>query len=299
MSATLKKLLLLSLALVLSFSLVAFVGCGALTQEEIDQIIANVASAEPETVSFDIDVPMSIKVVGGSDPGTMTVAVVGSGVMDMVNEEMQATMDMTMDIPDEGEQNISAEIYFVDDWMYVGMDVPGYGEQWMKMRADEEMWQQPDPLEQQLALWEGAVEVKSLGSETVNGVECYVFDIKPDMGILSDMLAQETSGMGMDLMDLGQLDLTDMFKELSVKEWLAQDSYLPMKMEIKIVMEVGAGDAATGGDFDKMTIDVELNMNFYDYNQPVSIELPPEALEAEEMPQSTMPFPQSTAPAPD
>lgn len=292
MSVTLKKLLLLSLALVLSFSLVAFVGCKEeLTQEEIDEIIANVTLAEAETVSFDIDVPLSIKVVGGPEAGTMTASVVGSGVMDMVDEEMQMTMDMEMDIPDEGEQDISAAIYFVDDWMYLGMDIPGFGEQWLKMEATEDIWQQQCPLEQQLALWEGAVEVKSLGSETVNGVECYVYEINPDMAALSDMLAEGTSGMGMDLMDFSQFDLADMYTELSVKEWLAQDSYLPMKMEIKLVMEVGAEDAgATGGDFDEMTIDVEVNMNFYDYNQPVSIQLPPEALEAEEMPQMTAPF---------
>jgi hypothetical protein len=291
MSAMLKKLLLLSLALVLSFGLVAFVGCGALTQEEIDEIIANVTSAEAETVSFDLDLPMSITVTGGSEAGTMTAAVTGSGVMDMVNEEMQMTMDMAMDIPDEGEQNISAQIYFVDDWMYIGMDIPGFGSQWMKMEATEDMWQQQAPLEQHLELWEGAVEVKSLGNETVNGVDCYVFEIKPDMAVLSDMLAQETSGMGMDLMDFSQFDLSDMFQELSVKEWLAQDSYLPMKMEIKVVVEMSADEFGdTGGDFDKMTIDVEVNMNLYDYNQPVSIELPPEALEAEEMPEMTAPF---------
>lgn len=292
MSATLKKLLLLSLALVLSFGLVAFVGCGEkLTQEEIDEIIATITSAELETVSFDMDIPLSIEVVGGSEAGAMTADVSGSGVMDMANEQMQMTMDMAMDIPDEGEQDIAAQIYFVDDWMYLGMDIPGFGSQWIKMEATEDMWQQQCPLEQQLELWEGAVEVKSLGSETVNGVECYVYEIKPDMAVLSDMLAQETSGMGMDLMDFSQFDLADMYEELSVKEWLAQDSYLPMKMEIKLVMEVGAEDAAAAGaDFDKMTIDVEVNMDFYDYNQPVSIELPPEALEAEEMPEMTAPF---------
>jgi hypothetical protein len=294
MTATLKKLLVLSLALVLSFGLVAFVGCGEkLTQEEIDEIIANVTSAEAETISFDLDLPMSITVTGGPEAGTMTVAVAGSGVMDMVNEEMQMTMDMAMDIPDEGEQNISAQIYFVDDWMYVGMDIPGLGSQWMKMEATEDMWQQQAPLEQHLELWEGAVEVKSLGSETVNGAECYVFEIKPDMGVLSEMLAQDTSGLGMDLTDFSQFDLTDMYEELSVKEWLAKDSYLPVKMEIKVVMEMSAEEfGATSSDFGEMTIDVEVNMNFYDYNQPVSIELPPEALEAEEMPLDTVPFPE-------
>lgn len=288
MAATLKKLLLLSLALVLSFSLVAFVGCGEeLSQEEIDQIIANITSAEYNTVSFDIDMSMSLKVSGGSDAGTMTADAVGSGAMDMVNEGAQMTMDMALDIPEVGEQDVSAQIYFVDGWMYMGMDIPELGAQWMKMEADEAMWPQPDPLEQQMELWEGAIEVKSLGTETVNGVECYVYEMIPDMGVLSDMLAQEMSGMGMDLMDFAQFDLSDMYKEFSVKEWLAQDSYLPMKIDIKVVMEVEAGDfGATGDDFDKTTMDVEMNMDFYDYNQPVSIVLPPEALDAEEMPLS-------------
>jgi hypothetical protein len=298
MSATLKKLLMLSLALVLSFGLVAFVGCKEkLTQGEIDEIIANMTSAEPETVSFDMDLPMSITVVGGPEAGAVTVAMAGSGVMDIVNEEMQMTMDMAMDISDEGAQDISAKIYFVDDWMYIGMDIPEYGDQWIKMEATEGMWQQQCPLEQHLELWEEAVEVKSLGSETINGVDCYVYEIKPDMEVLSDMLAQETSGMGF---DLSGLDLAELYQELSVKEWLAQDSYLPMKMEVKLVMEVDAEEfGATGADFGKMTIDVELTMDFYDYNQPVSIELPPEALEAEEMPQMTAPFYETTAPAPE
>jgi hypothetical protein len=294
MSATLKKILLLSLALVLSFSLVAFVGCkDNLTQEEIDEIIANITSAEYDTASFDMDMPMSVKVSGGSEAGTMTLAIVGSGVMDMVNREMQTTMDMAMDIPDEGEQDISADVYLVDDWMYMGMDIPGYGSQWMKMEAPVDMWQQQCPLEQQIELWEEAIEVKSLGSETVNGVECYVYEIKPNLEALSDMLAQQISGMGMDLMDFSLFDLADFYKELSFKEWLAQDSYLPMKVEMKMVMEMSAeefGDAS--GDFDKMTIDIEVNMDFYDYNQPVSIELPPEALDAEEMPGMTAPAPE-------
>jgi hypothetical protein len=288
--SALKKLLLLSLALVLSFSLVAFVGCGEkLTQGEIDELIANITSAKPETFSFDMHVPLSVEVAGGSEPGTLTAAIFSTGVIDVVNEDMQMAMDMTMDIPDEGEQDMSAEIYFVDDWVYMGMDIPDLGEQWMKMRADEDMWQQQCPLEQQLEMWEGAVEVRSLGSQTVNGVECFLYEIEPDMAVLSDMLAQGTSGMGF---DLSGFDVAELYQELSVKGWLAQDSYLPVQMEVKVVMEVGADDAAAfGGDFDSMTIDVIMNMNFYDYNQPVSIELPPEALEAKEMPQMTAPFP--------
>ena len=281
----LKKLLMLSLALVLSFSLVAFVGCEEkLTQEEIDQIIANVASAEYDTISFDIDVPMSIKVVGGSDPGTMTVAVVGSGFMDMVNEAMQMTMEMEMDIPGEGYEDIDAEIYVVEGWMYTGANILG-DEYWMKMALTEPMWQQQDQVKPYVELLATAIDIKDKGTEIVNGVECYVFEVEPDMDALTELLGEETSGLLP--ADLSDLDLGEIYQELTVKEWLAKDSYLLRKVEIKLVMEMSPSDVGvTSDEFDKMTMEIEMTMRFYDYNQPVSIELPPEALDAEEMPLS-------------
>jgi hypothetical protein len=41
---------------------------------------------------------------------------------------------------------------------------------------------------------------------------------------------------------------------------------------------------ATEADFEKMTMDMNIGQRLYDYNQPVSIILPPAALDAEEMP---------------
>jgi hypothetical protein len=280
--STAKKILLLSLALVLSFTLVTFVGCEELPQEEIDQIITNVTNAQFDTVSFDMEMPMTIKVVGGSEAGTMTMDVDGSGAMDLANEEMQMTMNMAMDIPEVGEQDMAAEVYIVGGWMYSMMDIPVIGEQWMKMEATEEIWQQQSQVEPLVEFLKTAVDIDYLGSKTVDGTECYLFEIVPDMEELGGLLSQETSGMG--IMDFGQLDLSDLYKQLSVKEWIAKDSYLLMKVEVEMVLEMSASDVGgIAGDFDKMTVDVKMVERFYDYNEPVSIELPEEALEAEEM----------------
>jgi hypothetical protein len=286
MSATLKKLLLLSLALVLSFSLVAFVGCGGkLTQEEIDQIIAGAADASYETVSFDIELPMTAEVSGGGDAGVMTVDMSGTGAMDIVNEAMQVTMNMAMDVPGQGSQDIDAATYIVEGWMYTGATIPGYGEQWTKMALTEQIWQQQDQVEQYIRLLATAVEVDYKGTETVNGVECYVFEVEPDMSILNDLLQQETSTLGM--MDLSSLDVAELYQELSVKEWLAVDSYRLQRTEVEMTMEFGPGDVeATSDDFEKMSIDIKMTMRFYAYDQPVTVVLPPEALDAEEMPLS-------------
>ena len=282
--SSMKKILLLSLALVLSFALVTLVGCGEkLPQDEIDQIIANVISAEYDTVSFDMEMPMTMKVVGGSEAGTMTMDVDGSGVIDLANEEMRMTMNMVMDIPGVGEQDMDAEVYIVGGWMYTKMALLGLGEQWSKMEVTEETWQQQNQVEPMVEFLETASGVNYLGSKTVNGTECYLFEIVPDMEELGALLGQETTSMGM--LDFSQFDIADLYKRLSVKEWIAKDSYLLMKVEIEMVLEMSASDlGATADDFDKMTMDVKIVEIFYNYNQPVSIDLPEEALGAEEMP---------------
>jgi hypothetical protein len=48
-------------------------------------------------------------------------------------------------------------------------------------------------------------------------------------------------------------------------------------------MEMSPADVgATSDDFDKVTMDIEMVMRFFEYNQPVSVVLPDEALNAEE-----------------
>ena len=236
MSATLKKLLLLSLALVLSFTLVAFVGCKGLPQEEIDQIIADAIAASYDTVSFDMDLPMTIEADGGSDPGTMTVDMSGTGAIDTISQAMRMTMAMDISLPDTGSQSVSAEIYVVEGWMYTGVDITDVGTQWAKMALTEPLWQQQDQVGQYAELLATAVEVKYKGTETVNSVECYVFEIEPDMDTLGDLVVQETSSLG--IINLSGLDLAALYQELSVKEWLAKDSHLLQRAEIEIVMEI-------------------------------------------------------------
>jgi hypothetical protein len=286
MSATLKKLLLLSLALVLSFSLVAFVGCKEkLPQEEIDEIIAGATAASYDTVSFDMDLPMTVKAEGGSEPGTMNADMSGSGAIDIPNRAMQMTMGMELSMSGEGSQEMDAEVYVLDGWMYTGMDIPGLGENWMKMELTELAWQQQVQVDQYVELLATAVEVDYKGTETVNGVECYVFEIEPNMATLTDLLQQETSSLGM--MDLSGLDVAELYQELSVKEWLAKDSYLLQRTEVEMTLEIRPSDVgATSNDFEKMSVELKMAMRFYAYNQPFTVVLPPEALDAEEMPLS-------------
>jgi hypothetical protein len=282
MSAVKRVLLLaLSLALVLSFVLV---GCDqGLPQEEVDRIVENVANARFDSLKMDMDMTINMKVVGGSDPGEMTMWGGGTAVVDMANREMQMAMDMTMDIPELGVQTITTEYYLVGEWMYTSFDIPELGKQWMKTEARPGMWEQRNQLEQQIEFLKSAVEIKSLTDQTVDGTNCYVFEVVPSVEALGELLSQQSSAMGG--MDYSHLDLADLFEEMRVKEWIAKDSYQVLKTELYMRMQMTPEDVgATEADFDKMVMDMEMTVRLYDYNQPVSIVLPPEAADAIEMP---------------
>jgi len=276
---TLKRLLFLSLALALSFTLV---GCnGGLPQGEIDQIIANAIAAQFDTVRVDMDMTMTVEVVGGPDEGVVSLVLDFSGVADLVNGEMQGEANITTDIPLTDAEDMSAEFYLVDGWMYVKSNIFGTDDQWLKYEAGEDILQlQQDMISGHQELLQSAVEINYLRTETVNGIECYVFEIVPDMEALSELSPEDIADMG-----FGDFDLADMFEDLSVIEWIAIDSSLPMRVEVYLNVEMSPSDlGATAEDFGSETIVLAMVVNFYDYNEPVSIELPPEALGAEEVP---------------
>ena len=282
-----RKILSLVLVLILSF---AFVGCGGgaetLTPEQIDRLVANVTSAleNTETYQFDMDMGMTMDVTGGIQAGKITMDATGDGAISLVDQRMKMMLTMTMDMPYMGEQTIEQESYFVEGWMFIRQSMAGIDLGWMKMEVPEGMWETQNQLDQQIKFLTGGnlSMVRYLGSEKVAGVDCYVVEVTPDMGDLANYLSQQ---QGME--DLTALDLTQLIiaiKQFSIKEWLAKDSGLCMKASDRIYMEMTPELLdMTEGEFKKIAMDIDIEMTFRDYNKPVSIVLPPEALDAEEI----------------
>jgi predicted AlkP superfamily phosphohydrolase/phosphomutase len=83
------------------------------------------------------------------------------------------------------------------------------------------------------------------------------------------------------------VDLSKIFKSYSVKEWISKDGYLPIKADINVSLEIlpqDMGETPESADMDKMTINMSEQVKYYDYGKSVTIQLPPEAQNAEEMP---------------
>jgi hypothetical protein len=228
-----------------------------------------------------MNMSMVVEVIGGTEPGKMTILIDSVGEVDNKDKEMQLTMNMNMDIPGQGTQTMGTELYADGNWLYMKISIPGSDAQWIKTRLTEEIWNSQNQAVQQLALLETAQEVTLVGKESVRGLECNVVQVKPSTDGLSQLLAQQMGAM-QDSPNLAEL--LQGLSGTSIKEWIAVDSNLLMKSALAMSMEVNASDlGAEEGSFDKMTMDITMDFEAYDYNQAVTVEVPQEALSAEEV----------------
>ena len=269
--------------LVLTLITSLLVGCAdkELTQEDLEQLVNDVlvANAEVETVRFDMNTTTKMEVIGGPQPDGATMVGEGTGAIDSANREMQLIMDMDIDVPGKEKQSMPMESYLVDDWMHIKVSVEEKGAQWMKMPLPDEMWDSQSAISQQIELLETAKEVNFLANEYVNGVDCYVIEVVPCTEALNKMLSQMQMP-DIDGADFSQLSFADMINEMVFKQWIAKDDYLIMKSQTHVLMEMSPEDVgASAEEFQKITADQIAVMVFYDYNEPVSIDLPAEALE--------------------
>ncbi len=301
------KFISLSLLLILTFSILAFTGCGGdetttvptsspteeLTQQQLQKIYTDSTSAlqKIDTYKFDMDMDMSMEVTGGDEPGEMTMTISTTGAYDKKANEMFMDMSMKMDIPMDLDTdssglnmgNISMKMYILDGYMYMNMDMLGMGNQWIKTPYSEEIAEMYslNMVDQQMELLESVTDVKFLRYETIDGSECYVLSILPDMKEIMSWVGEEIPAE----FDTASIDqISEIFKDLVYVVWISRDTGLMLKMDAKMRMDMSSDMFDEGEDFGKMTMDITMTMNLYDHNKPVSIVLPPEAENAMEMP---------------
>jgi hypothetical protein len=227
------------------------------------QIAASVQAASEQMHSFQLDAQM--------DMGDGMVTYGMHTAIDEINGKMYIDFSMVTLMPEPF--TVQGEMYIIEDCAYMNFEMPLEMSGWSKFCA-------PGLLEQeaitttQIDFLAQFADVDLLGTETVDGVECYKLQVVPDMGSIWEWtlgqpgmedMAGDFEGME-DLME-------DMISDLSIVEWIAKDTYFPVKfvMEMTVTSEEGS-------------IDMTMTGLVHHINEPMSIELPPEAADAVEMP---------------
>jgi len=284
-----KKILTMSLALVMVLS---FTACAEQTEEEVElpsaqEIVDGVIESFDNIRTYQFDMDMTMDMAGEAEGEALeqTVTIDNSGTLDLENVQMRADLTMNVVEPEEDEMEMGVEMYIIDGMMYAMPEAPGEEPTWMKSEVPTEAWEMQkgmSGLETYKELLETA-QVEVIGSEKVKGVDCYVLQLTPEMAQLWQTVGLGGVGIGTAPTVPEEL-LQEVFSDFTVKQWIAKDIYFLMKVEIDMAVELTPEVMDYLGGEGEMSMDMTLSFLAYNYNQPVSIELPPEAEEAVEAP---------------
>ncbi len=252
-------------------------------QEISDSSVA--AYAQITTYRMSMETTQVMEMAIGQQNIKANAGISGTATMDIPARQMQ--MSMTVDLegtsPQPVDMTARMDIYAAGGWMYVKTDMAPSPAEWTKTRLSDEVWASQNQAEQLVAMLDTAVQVESLGTEKVGGVDCYVLKVNPDMVKLFEWLMSQQQAAGLEGLDLGKLNPAGWFKNTVIKVWIAQDTRLIMREDVSMLLDMNTADfGAPAEQAGKMTIDMTGKFTFSDYNKPVTISLPPEALQAQQ-----------------
>ncbi|MBM4445204.1 MAG: hypothetical protein FJ020_07885 [Chloroflexi bacterium] len=268
-----RYLSVLLLALLITTVCLACKGTEASVSAE--QVLENMMAAQADVESFQLDATISVDVQ--SPEADATISADADCALDLKDKEMEAVASMAMNIPGM-TMNVAMQAYAVDDYIYVMTSMFGQ-EQWTKQAIPAGTWQNIENSQYQIDSLLEVVEAEVVKEESLNGVDCYVLALTPDLAELQQALLEQP-GIGDQLAEMP--DLESMVQKMTFKIWVAKDTYFLMKaiVDMTVVMDAQAMGMPAGEG--SATIELSLQMAAHDYNEPVSVDLPAEAATATE-----------------
>lgn len=240
-----------------------------------EQILEKTLAAQEDVNSFRLDATLTVDV---QSSGTeTTISADANCAVDVADREMEAIADVDLQMPG---MTLTAEMeaYVVDNYAYVMTSVLGQT-QWMKQAMPADAWQNIENSQYQVEGLLESVEAEIVKEENLNGVDCYVLELTPDLDELQQAL-MEQPGIGAGLAEMPDLD--SIVQKMTFKVWVAKDTFFLMKADIGMTLVMDPETMGMPAGEGTATIELSLQMVASDYNQPISVDLPPEAQSASE-----------------
>jgi outer membrane lipoprotein-sorting protein len=260
---------------VLLLAVIIITACLACKESEAslsaEQVLENTLAAQADVESFRLDVTLTADVQSSDTEGAISLD--ANCAVDLADREAEATADLSLQMTGLA---ITAEMqaYAVDNYAYIMTSVFGQTE-WTKQAIPADTWQTIADSQHQIQGLLGSVAADLGKEENVNGVGCYVLHLTPDLDELQQAL-MEQPGIGEGLAEMP--DLESIVQKMTFKVWVDKDTYFLTKAKIDITIIIPADTVGTS----EGTVNLSLELLAYDYNQPISIELPSEAQSANE-----------------
>ncbi len=247
------------------------------------------AAQEVKTCTFNMIMKINTRIECADASKVMRMKLDGVFDVDNVAKKMKAVIYITMEELGVELKQAVMELYVLGDKRYTKFDRPGEPSHWQVEDLSSGTWESMHYWEHHVDLLQKS-KIELLGTEKVNDIDCYAIQLSPDMAeffkmmLAEQQLGQQFSEEEIDIVTTALSRFFVSFMDLSAKEWIDKDTYLPRKTEMIMdiyispdeFMELGLVVLA-GYEF---TLGTNISLVVENYNEPLSIALPPEAQEA-------------------
>ncbi len=248
----------------------------------LKSMLANVSSTF-DSYRFDLELAQMMQIVNLSnqtEAQTILIKSLGAGSLNLTNRSMKLVLaSLALSVVDrENASATTLEEYLQNDTIYMKIDG-----NWTQLKMGmPEVWAEQDMAGQQIEILNRS-EITLLGSEKIDGRDCYKIRVAPEMESFSKIASQQTGSL------LGTMDLVELFNNSSMDliYWIDKESFLLARTEQTTTFDLtpeSLGLKATGPQSQRIKMVAKSTVNYRDYNEPVEIMLPAEAKEATALP---------------
>ncbi len=248
--------------------------------------------------TYDMALDMTMSAMQGTENARMVSTSIYTGGIDIDANEMAMLMDaaMTLETPlpvtssandsspspktKTDSQNVSIEVYLVDNWAYLRTETTGENVTWVKKQISEvDPYFNVDFLKQQTVMLDSPSKIEQIRSETINGTDCHVFSVVPDKNAFVRYLSSQNIGNEA----LKGIDYEDILRSFSYYCYVTKDTSQLLKLDLKMILRMDNENMGKE-DIENQTVMMffDMSMNIGNHNQPFSVVLPDGAINAEE-----------------
>jgi hypothetical protein len=200
---------------------------------------------------------------------------------DLVKNEMQ----MSMYSGDPTNSEITPDVwdsYVIDGWEYLkGISppiLPTGSEAWFKTKLSDNnsLFSDEAQISPLAELLNTAAKVSLIGSENVDGTDCYILHITPSKEGIGNWVVSQQQPSGLSFLQHGTSSVeaakeyAEGYQESWIIIWVEKGSCLIKNTEINVLFSLNSTSISY----------FQGQMNFYDYNTQISIKVPAEGLDA-------------------
>jgi hypothetical protein len=264
------------------------------TNSTFDELIASTlqdlvvdSSANLESYRFSLEMEQKIDLVNltSGDSQKLFTRSFGYGMANMTDRALKLSMaSLTYAKGDEDNTSaIALEEYLINDTLYLKVDGNWTA---MKMPGVADAWSAQNTMTQQLEMFNQS-HLSLIGSEMVDGVDCYMVRAEIDMSTVAHQLAGEVPS----LLSIESMNYTELFRNMrmDVNYWITKDTHLLKKTDVTEVFTMTPQSLGLpANESMEMRINAEVSMIFEGFNESVNIKLPAEAMKAPPFPLGLM-----------